>query len=101
MFCFSFPNVWKMTSYKILLITKVTCLLIGYWGLEKLLKKHIELEHEGKRFKCNICEQGFRRKLTLKEHKASKHEGGASLIFKCNICDHETKSSSNVLSSYK
>ena len=62
----------------------------------KLLKKHIEFEHEGKRFKCDICEQGFRRKHTLKEHKASKHEDGNFQVFKCDICDHKTKSSSGL-----
>merc|ERR1712008_311545 len=49
------------------------------------LKRHIELEHEGKKpFSCPICAATFTQKPSMKNHILSIHEGRK---FECDICD--------------
>ena len=47
------------------------------------MRRHIESAHEGKTFKCDICQSSFTHKSNLKTHIGSVHEGKT---FKCNIC---------------
>ena len=58
------------------------------------LKHHIERVHEGvKKHSCNICGETTYYKLTLSNHKKTKHESNEFKIEKridCLECDAET-----------
>ena len=89
------------------------------------LNKHIKAEHEGRRFKCDLCNFEAKTKTEVKGHNATnhtsreervkyscnlclkfyfKHKGLKDHIradheghrFKCDLCDHETKTKSEI-----
>ena len=58
---------------------------------KQCLKWHIEREHEGVRYPCDICPYQAKSKLNLKDHKASKHK--IDPVFRCTLCDYCTNHS--------
>ena len=57
------------------------------------LKKHKEIVHEKRKEKhqCEICKRVFSFKENMKRHKKAVHD--ELKLYKCNDCDHRSKSS--------
>ena len=49
-------------------------------------KKHIELEHQNKKLKCENCPKLFQCMQSLEYHKLTKHTEKAPLLHTCDIC---------------
>ena len=57
------------------------------------LRRHIRVEHQKLRFKCDYCESEFTENKSLRKHIAAIHE---NITVACDLCDHVTSSKSNL-----
>lgn len=63
------------------------------------LRAHIKFVHQQRHdLKCQVCDKGFKTKLTLKEHLAC-HNGIP--LYKCNFCERTFNSNANMYSHRK
>ena len=51
------------------------------------LKAHIQVQHEGIKYACNLCDFTYSDQSHLRRHIQSKHEG---VKYYCNHCDYQT-----------
>ena len=51
-------------------------------------KKHVELEHQNKKIKCEKCPKLFQCMQSLDYHKLTKHTEKVPLMHTCDICQH-------------
>ena len=49
------------------------------------LKHHIETNHEGIRYPCDVCNHQSRSVMNLRDHQASMHK--INPRFRCKLCD--------------
>ena len=54
------------------------------------MKEHIAVVHQGIRFHCDVCDQVFRSKGALCNHKKAKHPTNDTKIHKCEKCEYKT-----------
>ena len=52
---------------------------------KEALKRHKEVEHEGKRFNCNECEHSFLSSSAVEGHKQRVHR---QVLHRCDLCDY-------------
>ena len=52
---------------------------------QSILKRHIEIVHEGKRLKCNFCSMTFTTSHNIIKHFSVLHAGKG--VFKCELCE--------------
>ena len=65
---------------------KFHCDECDYFALWKdMLRKHVDREHKGIRYPCNLCNYQAGSKPNLIDHKASKHKINPK--FRCKLCD--------------
>jgi len=66
--------------------TKPMCDLCGFAASsKKLLRAHIQTEHEGLRYKCEECDYVAKSSGTLRRHQQSVHEGRK---YPCDQCTY-------------
>jgi uncharacterized Zn-finger protein len=51
---------------------------------------HVQAEHQGTRYDCNVCFKQFKRKGSLGRHMVGVHGQGDNK-YGCNLCDKEFK----------
>ena len=60
---------------------------------EKLLSHHIEKEHEGVRYPCDLCDHQGHSLNSLRDHQATMHKINPK--FRCKLCDYCTNHSTS------
>ena len=77
---------WTNDVYKNNQISKFNCSECEYsTPARQQIKYHIETNHEGIRYPCDVCNHQSRSVKNLRDHQASKHK--INPRFRCKLCD--------------
>ena len=80
------PKVEKVFCSEKKQISKFNCSDCEYTTLDRqLFKHHIETNHEGIRYPCNVFNHQSRSVMNLRDHQASMHK--INPRFRCKLCD--------------